>query len=157
MVIRSVYGQVLTGIFLCVLRNSVPFCPNNMKENHEIDEIKFELESRGFTFISYEKHKSSLHGEELKFSRNGKIFSFTLCLDDDTASYRHGLDWDEKGNIGFQPDRWVLNNTHRDFVKCLKRRLNRYLKLHEPPPPKFIRRPKYYGHYGSQGDKGNTN
>jgi hypothetical protein len=76
-----------------------------------------EIESNGFGIVTYMEYK----GDNLEFE---------VSYDDDTASFRHNLDWVSEGKIyNFLPTRWTMNiNSTEDYIKILKRRVKKYLK-----------------------------
>ena len=72
----------------------------------------------------------------ISHNTNNYTFEFTFNTDNDTASYRHCLEWkiwkNEKWEYdGYQNDSWSLNMTNEEVVKCLKQRINKFIKLYE--------------------------
>jgi hypothetical protein len=93
-------------------------------------EIKDVIKSLGFNFIRLEESGYCL---QVIFSNKKHQLLFDMCLDDDTASYRHSLEWENlnsKGGFDYQEQRWTMEGEQKDFIKCLKRRINKYLKDH---------------------------
>jgi hypothetical protein len=93
-------------------------------------EIKDVVTSLGFNFIRLEESGFSLM---IIFSNRKHKLIFDISIDDDTASYRHSMEWENlnsKGGFDYQEPRWTLNGEQSDIIRCLKRRIKKYLKDH---------------------------
>jgi hypothetical protein len=74
-----------------------------------------------------------------EFSTDNIDFTFEIILDDDTASWRHHLEWSDKSNersFDYQEPRWTFGDDKGEIddekfiVSILRRRLNKYYKTH---------------------------
>lgn len=73
------------------------------------------------------------YGYEVCFKDGKNDIKFDMCLDRDTASYRHVLDWQEAGDgrtFNYQTTRWTMSADQDNVLKILKRRLKEYVRDH---------------------------